>query len=344
MLFQRSRHRKAAAKAAPVFALEAPDMDDQRGARLCALAQRARDELLPWLSTPCVPARPGLGVGVCGGLTPALSCRYTHMFTPVFTALGQHEGVGVRLHLARWDIHGSGSMSLEQEQAWFRESEEIIEHILSFLSNVMVVTTLCLAITIPLAVYVTETEISDNSSLESEEWWGGWEKERVQRALHWAECSMLAVSIALASIALLNSFASGQAFSFYLPDTEAKMRFALPRAMVLSIIWQQCVFSVLFLLFALPFSASRVSPISAVTTSVAVVVTFIFALWSMFAHGGDCAAMQHEEGRRLLAKAARGPPRGEGGGGGGGEAPAAGGFSAEDVLGALGQGQGDAPA
>ena len=50
------------------------------------------------------------------------------MFTPVFTALGQHEGVGVRLHLARWDIHGSGSMSLEQEQAWFRESEEIIEH------------------------------------------------------------------------------------------------------------------------------------------------------------------------------------------------------------------------
>ena len=29
----------------------------------------------------------------------------------------------------------------------------------------------------------------------------------------------------------------------------------------------------------------------------------------MFAHGGDCAAMQHEEGRRLLAKAARGPPR-----------------------------------
>ena len=35
MLFQRSRHRKAAAKATPVFALEAPDMDDQRGARLC---------------------------------------------------------------------------------------------------------------------------------------------------------------------------------------------------------------------------------------------------------------------------------------------------------------------
>ena len=60
MLFQRSRHRKAAAKATPVFALEAPDMDDhERGARLCALAQRARDELLPWLSTPCVPARPG---------------------------------------------------------------------------------------------------------------------------------------------------------------------------------------------------------------------------------------------------------------------------------------------
>ena len=234
-------------------------------------------------------------------------------------------------------------MSLEQEQAWFRESEEIMENILSFLSNVMVVTTLCLAITIPLAVYVTETEISDNSSLESEEWWGGWELERVQRALHWAECSMLAVSIALAAIGLLNAFASSQAFSFYLPDTEAKMRFALPRAMVLSIIWQQCVFSVLFLLFALPFAASRVSPISAVTTSVAVVVTFIFALWSMFAHGGDCAAMQHEEGRRLLAKAARGPPRGEGGGGGG-EAPAAGGFSAEAALGALGQAQGDAPA
>ena len=146
MLFQRSRNRKGAAKATPVFALEAPDTDDQRGARLCALAQRARDELLPWLSTPCVPARPGLRLGGSQADPGALLQVHPHVYSgvhgarparrrrgaPAFGEVGHPQVstcgrcVGTGRGLTK--KNSTGRMSLEQEQAWFRESEEIIEH------------------------------------------------------------------------------------------------------------------------------------------------------------------------------------------------------------------------
>ena len=54
------------------------------------------------------------------------------------------------------------------------------------------------------------------------------------------------------------------AASFYLPDVDWRLRFFLDKRKLLADVWANVFFSIVYLLFGLPFVAVRVSPVASI--------------------------------------------------------------------------------
>ena len=246
------------------------------------MAKEAREKLAPWADGDDFE-------------------KPAHIFAKNFELLGTHDGVGVWLRIAHLDVKGTGRVTDNEAQAFYEDMDQFVDGILGFLTNCMVISTLVLSISIPLAVFGTSTfaPSSDQSALSDT--FAGWAGNlRVLHVLHWIDSALLSSSLACATWTLFKSNNCYSSLALYMPDAESKMRMATYYTTTLGHIWFGQVFAIVFLLFALPFLAARVSPAATVCGS----LPFVLFLYS-FANAvkGEtivAGKLQQDYARRIL--------------------------------------------
>ena len=124
-----------------------------------------------------------------------------------------------------------------EARAFLRESGVLIDQVLGFLSNIMVIGTLTMAAAVPLSVSGASELASDSPSLGNAAWHEGWQSPGVRTGLHWAEAVLMAMSAYFAFHGVLTGFILYSSLSLYLPDLEAKVLFLRGKVGWLSAAW-----------------------------------------------------------------------------------------------------------
>ena len=269
---------------------------------------------------------------------------FTNMWTAEFAKVGQHEGCGLLLAAAEMDAPGTKkrattdlldgaeeSRGVEddeddeddndvhwEESAASRDAQRQVENLLSFASTAMVISGLCLSISIPLSLSALDgggTIDTDTRSLGGEDgdggssspvgWYEKWNESSARHALHWTECALLAISVLSNFLCMCEGFSYFGALTLYLPNVESRMRYLLEHKLEnLTTMWGYPIFGLYFLILAMPLIAARFSPAATIILSIpalAVMVNFR----SMLNVGHVCAKMQHELAREVLKRADR---------------------------------------
>lgn len=151
---------------------------------------------------------------------------FTNMWADCFSKVGQHEGCGLLLVAAEMDAPGTkkggasrvtglgdGETSLGEDEDgedvhWeentaSRDAQRQVENLLSFASTAMVLSGLCLSISIPLSLATLDGGAIDTSDPSlgggdgdvGPRWYAKWNESSSRHALHWAECALLALSV-----------------------------------------------------------------------------------------------------------------------------------------------------
>lgn len=267
---------------------------------------------------------------------------FTSMFSAAFAKVGQHEGCGLLLVAAEMDAPGTKKRAASdlldggaeeearggveddeadrdvhwEESAASRDAQRQVENMLSFASTAMVISGLCLSISIPLSLSALDggTIDTDTRSLgggggdggsSPVRWYRKWNESSSRHALHWAECVLLAMSVLSNFLCMCEGFSYFGALTLYLPNVESRMRYLLEHKLEdLTMMWGYPVFGLYFLVLAMPLIAARFSPAATIVLSIpalAVVVNFR----SMIRFGNVCAKTQHVLAREVLKRANR---------------------------------------
>ena len=276
---QRSRAGAGASSVAP----EAPPLSEQLGRK--ALCERAKDILRPWAEIP-----------------------FTTMWAPIFTKIGQHEGVGVLLNVIRAIEIGNEA---ETERTIVRQCDDLV----SLASTSMVVSGLALTCSVPLAFQLLSPDPIPLASgtlggdgwdargggVEAAVgWYEGWVTHRSGlHACHWLEIILLSLSAGFNLMCILFCFCTVASTSLYVPTLDSKIWLLVENHVNLQLIWTFPVLGILGLAAAFPFAAVRVSPVATVGAALPVVMLVsCIQLFMPLAH--KTAALQHATARRTL--------------------------------------------
>ncbi|GMI09781.1 hypothetical protein TrVE_jg10214 [Triparma verrucosa] len=231
----------------------------QRSIRLAQLAKEAREVLKPWTKVP----------------TEKLSIFDDKIFN---NDLKQHEGVGVLLRMARVDPKSTGNISPAEEAEFLRSMMTLVDEILGFFSTVMIINTLTLATGIPLTLHEITVPSFESATLGGTEDSGGFafylryfRDPTLMHVFHWIELLLLSVSIWKSASGILSSLLLSATFSIYLPDQESKLRFVIKRRAELLKAFENCMWSIITLLGALPFAAAKFSPVGCMVLGIPVI-------------------------------------------------------------------------
>mmetsp|Transcript_9549 Transcript_9549/g.19056 ORF Transcript_9549/g.19056 Transcript_9549/m.19056 type:complete len:203 (+) Transcript_9549:287-895(+) len=134
--------------------------------------------------------------------------------------LGSHEGVGILLRIARIDGQGTGTISDDEMKRLIASFSVMVDEILGFLSNSMVILTLALAVAVPCILHeVTQVEITSATfGAGDTSFYSFWVNPSAMHVFHWLECVLLACSIWQAMSGVFLCFILYSSLSLYLPD------------------------------------------------------------------------------------------------------------------------------
>ena len=97
----------------------------------------------------------------------------SHPFMKEYTKVGEHEGCGVLLLLAKLDVNGVGRIVEDEMKDFHIEVERMAESHLGFASTAMIVSTLSLSITVPLILFQNDDFDPSVSAYLGGGWPGG---------------------------------------------------------------------------------------------------------------------------------------------------------------------------
>ncbi|GMH74420.1 hypothetical protein TrST_g2254 [Triparma strigata] len=267
-------------------------VSDKEG--LCELAREAREKLRPWTELP--------------------DDRVTIFEKTYDKVLGSHEGVGILLRIARIDGQGTGTISDEEMKRLMASFSVMVDEILGFLSNSMVILTLALAVAVPCILHeVTQVEITSATfGAGDTEFYSFWSNPSAMHVLHWLECVLLACSIWQAMSGIFLCFILYSSLSLYLPDVYSKIRFLSVQTKQVLGVWEHLMASLILLMSALPFAASKFSPVAAVCC----LIPFLGWFKDFWTQTGRCVAepvmkYQHKLACKLLKGGGSIPPDGD---------------------------------
>ena len=257
--------------------------------------------------------------------------EFTSMWADSFAKVGQHEGCGLLLVAAEMDAPGKrksttsiddevdggnddGEDAHWEENAASRDAQRQVENLLAFISTAMVISGLCLSVSIPLCVASLDGGVIDtnNPSLSGNAedgkmgpgWYRNWNTPSSRHALHWAECAFLAISVLFNFLCMSHGFMYFGSVSLYLPTVESRMRYLIEYKLShLTMMWLYPVCGLYFLVLALPLVAARYSPASTIILAIPAVAV-LSNFYSCSIMGNNCAKMQHELTREVLKRAA----------------------------------------
>ena len=276
---QRSRAGMGGSSVAP----EAPPLSEQLERK--ALCERAKDILRPWAGNP-----------------------FTSMWDPVYTKVGQHEGVGVLMNLIGAIESGT---EIETERTIVRQCDDLV----SLASTSMVVSGLALTCSIPLAFQLLSADPiplasgtlggdgwdAQGSGVEAAvRWYEGWVTHKsALHACHWLEMILLSLSAAFNFSGIFFCFCNVATYSLYMPTLDSKIWCLVNQYAYIQLLWTCPVLGILFLAAAFPFAAVRVSPVATVGAALPITMLLVNTRWG-FGMGNKMAALQHTMARRLL--------------------------------------------
>ena len=267
-------------------------ISDKEG--LCLLAKEAREKLRPWTQLP----EDMLGI-------------FEDTYDKV---LGSHEGVGILLRIARIDVQGAGTISDDEMKRLTASFSVMVDEMLGFLSNSMVILTLALAVAVPCILHeVTQVEITSATfGAGDTSFYSFWVKPSPMHVFHWLECVLLACAIWRAMSGIFLCFILYSSLSLYLPDIYSKIRFLSVQTKQVLGVWNHLMVSLVLLMLCLPFAASKFSPVAAVCC----VIPFFGWFKDFWSETGNCVAIpvmkyQHKLACKLLEGGGSLPPDGD---------------------------------
>jgi hypothetical protein len=230
------------------------------------------------------------------------------MLESKYDSLGQQEGVGLLLLLSSLDVRGTGKLTAAEEELFLEKAAEYLDDTIGYFNSASVVATLTMAIAVPTGLYGLGRFNPNDESLGSGavQTFSSWASSDAFYPLHWVEGVLIALSIYNATRAICLCFALTEAASFCLPDVEWRLRFFLDKRRLNVEVWTNVFFSIVCLLFGLPFLAARVSPVASICAglpALGLVRVFVFDMLRNV--GTPMARIQHECARRNIN-----PPRG----------------------------------
>ena len=135
----------------------------------------------------------------------------------------------------------------------------LADETLGFLSNCMIISTLTLGISIPLALHEITYLNLESPSLGGETiaWYENWWDPTAMHAVHIVELIFLSFSIWKCTCGIGHALVLYSTLSIYLPDTESKLRFLVLRRDSLLVAFESAIHALLGFLCALPLSAGE---------------------------------------------------------------------------------------
>lgn len=293
MLTRTSRSRShsgrvAAEKLPSTSALPALDS----ATRLCVLARKARERLREWVAVP-------LPVGIIPGMmqheleeVPDLLKKAQSMMSPMspwfkaYGKVGEHEGCGIILIIARVDPQGTGDISRSELEQLNRNVENRAENVLGFITTIMIVSTLSLAVTVPLIIWPLSTSdgVVDNRPQFSPslgggwpggaEWYAAWLGSPALAVVHWFEIICLSSSIYIAISGTITGMVLYSNMAIYAPDTQSKLFTMYENYASLSGMFYSGFGSIITLYVGLIFLTARVCPLACLTLFAMLVMLF----------------------------------------------------------------------
>lgn len=190
-----------------------------------------------------------------------------------YQKVGEHEGCGVLLLVAKLDVCGEGQLEPGEVNACFREVEQMVENVLGYVTTMMIVATLSLAITVPLMLWPHSTsDMSGSPSLGGgwpygTDFYRSWLNSPALSVVYWLEMLAFSVSISAAVRGTMLGFLFYSNLAIYAPDAESKLYCMLDNVSVSSRMFYACVLSLAFLYIGLVLLAARTTPVGCITLS-----------------------------------------------------------------------------
>ena len=230
--------------------------------------------------------------------------------------LGSHESIGLLLLLAKLEPENPTDAQIND---YLQASETGVCRVLEFISTCLVILTLCLSIEAPLMVYTLMTFDPADVSLggcskHTSGYWGGtdtcealpfylrWTNPQVAHGLHWAECVFMSLSLVYAFRGINLGFMLYSSFALYLPEMEDKLQFGLKTHRSLMWVWTSATMTLIWFALALPFLASRVSPVASMCSAVLIVFFIVHFIKGIMWYAMEAAKLQVDNAKRLLSE------------------------------------------
>ena len=261
------------------FAATAPAVPADEVGRLCALAARSRERLAKWTDLP-------LPEGVLPGMRPdEIPPAGKQIMDPrskwfqQYHSLGEHEGCGILLMIAKLDPCGKGKIEAAELQKFYQEIDMMVENVLGSTSTVLVVVTLIFAITIPLLVDHTPASFdpSDSPSLGGSwpygaEWYSSWLNSRALAVLYWLELVSFVGAVFMGVKGMIVGLILYINLTTYAPDTESRVYCLYDNPVTIANLNWACLGSIFSLLAGLIFMMARASPIASILIAVCTLI------------------------------------------------------------------------
>ena len=301
VMFTRRTHRNRRVECERDLAAAAPAyVPVDRQTRVCALARTARTKLAEWVATPLpeglVPGMRAHELEQKPELQKAMKDLFMGAWFKAYGKVGEHEGCGIILIIARIDPRGTGEVTESEIQQLWHDVEARAEHVLGYITTIMIVSTLSLAVTVPLMIWPLSTF---DGSVDSETyksvslgggWPGGtdlyaaWLDSRALAAVHWFETIFLSISIYNAVKGTLVGMVLYSNIAIYAPDSESKLYSMYDNYAMLAFIFYCGFWSMVFLLIGLILLTARVCPLACMC----LFVTFLHIFYQL---AGFCVSM-----------------------------------------------------
>ena len=200
--------------------------------------------------------------------------------------VGEHEGCGILLLIAKLDPRGSGHLEPEVVHRFFKDIESTAENVLGFATTLMVVSTLSLSVVVPLMLWPhnTASDVHNTASLGggwpyTGDWISAWLSSNAMPVVGWCESLAFAASVYNSCVGTLIGMTVYTNLAIYAPDSESKMYWLFDNVDMLSRLLYRGMGGLLCLLFGLVYLAARVSPIACLALALgaaAIVHSFAF--------------------------------------------------------------------
>lgn len=215
----------------------------------------------------------GLEKGTRAIMTP------TSKWFRVYHELGEHEGCGIMLMIARLDVRGEGIIEPEELKQLWRDVETHTENVLGFVTTAMVVATLALSVTVPLVLWPHDTPDVEVASLGASwpwlaAWYGSWMKSPALPFVHWVETMVLSASTGVSVFGAISGLVVYSNLAIYATDAESKLYCMYDNYSAFAKVFICGLVGLLSLLLGVILLSARISPVACITLSISFSVIF----------------------------------------------------------------------